>query len=123
MILGDSKDYLRAKDVTNGDTITFKDEGAWVENARYKYPDGKPRQDFVITITHNDVEKSMRLNQTNRKALIQALSKDTAEWVGKTVNLNKIKAMVAGKVMDSILIEANDDIQADSDFAPDIPVE
>ena len=40
VMLNNGGNWLKAKDVQNGETLTFKSEGGWQENNRYKYPDG-----------------------------------------------------------------------------------
>ena len=98
-------DYLRTDEVDNGDRIIFQDEGAWVESARWKNEDGSFKWDFIIKILWRGVDKSMRLNKTNREALITAFGNDTADWVNKEVALSKEKVMVAGKKMDTLCVE------------------
>jgi uncharacterized phage-like protein YoqJ len=104
MILG-SGNFLKTSEVQNGDIITFRDEGLWVENTKYKYPDGNNRVDFVIKIEINGEEKSMRLNKTNREIVQAAYGNDTSKWLGKTAKITKEKMLVAGKKQDCILLE------------------
>ena len=104
MIL-ESGNYLKTDDAKQGDMITFKDEGAWVENTKYTYDDGKPRQDFVITVSHGGADKKMRLNKANRDAMVATYGKDTAGWIGNSARITKDKVMVAGKRMDCIFLE------------------
>lgn len=104
MIL-ENKKFLKTADVMTNDEIKFLNEGEWVENKKFTYPDGSPKQDFVIKVLYGSDEKDMRLNKTNREALIKAYGKDTANWVGKTAKIVKVKAMVSGKLMDTIVLE------------------
>lgn len=99
--------YLKTTDANSGDKITFKDEGEWIESTRWKYDDGNPRVDFVIKVDFNGDEKSLRLNKGNREILTEAFGNDTKEWIGKTASITKEKVMVAGKKMDTIVLEVS----------------
>jgi len=105
MILTGKRNFLRVSDVKGGEIITFLNEGEWVENKKYTYPDGTPRKDFVIKITIFELEKDMRLNATNRSNLISAFGNDTTNWIGKSAILEKTKVMVGGKIMDTIIVK------------------
>lgn len=107
VMLNSGGNWLKSADVKKGDVVTFKDEGVWQENNRYNYPDGNPRMDFVIAITHNGEKKAMRLNQTNRTALIEAFGNDTSKWVGKSVKLDKMMTLVAGKRTQIVVVEVS----------------
>jgi hypothetical protein len=98
--------YLKVSECRTGQIIKFKDEGCWVENTKYKYPDGNPKNDFVIKIEWEETEKSMRLNKTNRDALIAVFGIDTADWVGKEAKIYVEKMLIAGERKDCILLEA-----------------
>jgi len=104
MKLTTAKNYLKSEDVKQGDIITFLDEGAFVPSAKYTYEDGTPRKDLLFKIKHNDAEKDMRMNATNKKILIKAFGEDTAVWVGKTAKLATADIMVSGKLMKTIMI-------------------
>ena len=108
MVQLSSGNYLKSSDVSSGDTITFKDEGKWVDNTRYTYDDGNPRVDFIITVDHKGEEKSMRVNKTNRDLVISLYGNDTANWVGKSVKVTKEKMLVAGKKCDVVLFDIAD---------------
>jgi hypothetical protein len=105
VMLNSGGKWIKVAEVNNGDILTFKDEGSWQENTKYKYPDGNPKMDFVIGVAHNGEEKQMRLNGTNRNTLSACYGKDTAKWVGKSATINKVKALVGGKQMEVILLE------------------
>jgi len=105
MILTGKYDFLKVADVKGGETITFLNEGEWVVNKKYTYPDGTPRKDFVIKVSISGTEKDMRLNVTNRGNLISAFGNDTANWIGKSASLEKTKVMVGGKIMDTIIVK------------------
>jgi len=97
--------WIKTAEVNNGDVITFKTEGEWIESTMYKYDDGNPKVDFVIKVGMGTEEKSMRLNKTNRDAVIAAYGKDTSKWVGKTAIIVKEKCLVAGVKRDCITLE------------------
>lgn len=103
VMLGGS--YLKTSEVDNGDIITFKDEGTWVESTRFTYQDGNKKVDFVIKVEVKGEEKSMRLNKTNREIVIAAYGNNTSKWIGKTARITKEKVLVAGKKHDCILLE------------------
>jgi hypothetical protein len=105
VMLNSGGKWIKVAEVNNGDILTFKDEGSWQENTKYKYPDGNPKMDFVIGVDHNGEEKQMRLNGTNRNTLSAVYGKDTAKWVGKTAIVSKMTALVGGKQVEVILLE------------------
>jgi len=127
MLLGGQGSYLKATDVRDDTYVTFKNEGEWITSAKYTYPDGNPKQDFVIKVKIGDEEKSMRLNKTNREMLIQAFGNETSDWVGRSVKLNKVNALISGKMMEVIVIgigESKDETKDetnDVDQTNDIP--
>jgi len=108
MVVLGSGNYVKTADVDTGDFVIFKDEGEWIESTRWKYEDGSPKVDFVIGVEVKGEDKKMRLNKTNRDAMIEAYGADTAGWVGKTAIINKEKVMVAGKKMDCIVLDVPD---------------
>lgn len=105
MILDNKKNYVKTTDVLGGEIITFKSEGEWVESKRFTYNDGSPKKDFIIKVEINGEEKDMRLNQTNRDILINVYGKETKEWIGQTATITKVKVVVAGKMIDMIVLE------------------
>ena len=113
MILG-SSNYVKTADLQGGEFVTFKNEGTWVESTKYTYPDGNPKQDFVIKVKIGEQEKDLRLNKTNRDILIAAFGNDTSNWVGMSVKLNKVQALVAGKMLDVLIVEAGNQESKDA---------
>lgn len=97
-------DYLKTEEAQNGDIVVFEDGGNWIESQRWKNEDGSPKWDFVIKVKWHDVTKSMRLNKTNRDALILAYGNETEGWVDRAAKITKEKVMVAGKKMDTIVL-------------------
>jgi len=120
-ILNSGGKWIKSAELNAGENLTFKDEGRWEENTKYKYPDGNPKMDFIITVLHGGEDKQMRLNGGNRAVLTEAYGKDTSKWVGKSATIQKMTALVAGKKMDVIVLEANTDDQGESIEQVDIP--
>src|SRR3990167_7820240 len=118
-MLLENKKYLKSQDVKGGEFITFKNSGEWIENKKFTYPDGTPRQDFVIKVEINEQERDLRLNKTNRDLLIKVFGNDTDNWVGQTVKLNKVKALVSGKMMDILRVEVEQPIIPEDEPEPD----
>jgi len=121
VMLNSGGDWIKTAEVKAGDRIVFKTEGEWRENNKYKYPDGNPKMDFVIEVEHDGTNKQMRLNGTNRTTMSEAYGKDTSKWVGKSATIQKMTALVAGKKMDVIVLEANTDDQGEAPEQVDIP--
>lgn len=96
--------YLKTAEVNNGDSVTFRNEGEWVENTKYTWEDGTPKQDFVIKVTYKGAEKKMRLNKMSRDEMVLAYGDDTAAWVGKSAIITKERMLVAGKKMDVLTL-------------------
>ena len=112
--------WLRVKDVNNGDTILIKDEGIWQES-KFTYDDGNAKNDFVIKIEHNGEEKIMTLNKKNRTSLIEVYGTDTANWVGKTVELTKKTIEVGGVDREAIRFKISDQGEAKEIDQTEIP--
>jgi len=108
MVMLGGGNFLKTVDVSNGDRIIIKEEGAWVESTMYKYDDGAAKVDFISKAEYKGEEVSIRINKTNRTTLQEAYGNDTAEWIGKQVILTKEKCMVGGKKVDMIVYEIPD---------------
>ena len=104
MKLTTAKNYLKSEDVKQGDLITFLDGGALVPSAKYTYEDGTPRKDLLFKVKHNEVEKDLRMNATNKKILVKAFGDETDIWIGKQAKLATADIMVSGKLMKTIMI-------------------
>jgi hypothetical protein len=109
--LSSGGNFLKGSDVKPGDVIKILDEGAWVENKKYTYPDGNPRWDFICKVQHGTEEKQFRVNATNKKILIAVWGDETSAWVGKTVKLTVETALVAGERRKMILVEPEGSVQ------------
>ena len=104
--LSDGQSFLKTADVNNGDVVKFLDEGAWTLSQKYTYPDGNPQKQFQMSVEVNGEKKTMNINKTNRTNLSEAWGSDTANWVGKTASIEKVKALVSGKMLDVIVLTA-----------------
>ena len=120
-MLNSGGSWIKTAEVKEGDKVQFKDEGSWQENTKFPYPDGNPKMDFVITVMHNAEDKNMRLNKTNRDVMAVAYGKDTSKWVGKVAVIQKMKALVAGKQMEVIVLEAAPNDQGEPVEDIDVP--
>jgi len=107
MILNSNSSWLKTADATDGDVLTFVDEGRFQENTKFPNPDGTPKQEFIITATHNGVDKNIRLNKTNQGALIKEYGSDTSAWVGKVAVITKVTGMIAGKKQEMMVLETD----------------
>ena len=105
MKLATARNYLKTENIKSGDLITIINEGELVASAKYTYPNGEPRKDFLIKVKHNDTEVDMRINATNKKVLIGAFGDETAQWVNKQVRLDTANVMVSGKMMKTIVMQ------------------
>jgi len=107
MILGTK--YLKASECNTGDLIKFLDEGKWVESTKFTYDDGSPKQQLIFEVEDGLGEKkSLTLNATNRNTLVSAWGKDTANWVGKIVEITKKTMEVAGQEKQVIRLKAQE---------------
>jgi hypothetical protein len=87
MLLEPKYTYIKATDVTEGDTVTILDEGYYSESKKFQDQDGNPKKDFTIAIEHKGVDKRWTVNGTSLKALIKQFGRDTAQWIGKTAQI------------------------------------
>jgi hypothetical protein len=104
MILNSKRNYLKVEDVKAGDVVEINSEGEWTESTKYKYEDGTPRKQFAIEVIYAKEPRTLTLNSTNRSNLTNVWGNDTANWVGKKASVEIIKVSVAGKLMNSILL-------------------
>ncbi len=85
-VLNQGGNYLKADNVKDGDIVTFKDQGTWVES-KYSYPDGNLKQDFVMKVEHQGVEYSLRVGKFSRDELVPRYGNNTDDWVGKKAKI------------------------------------
>ena len=120
MVMLNDGNWIKTAEVNEGDKVQFKDEGVWQESA-FTYDDGKPKNDFVITVLHNGEDKNMRLNKKNRTTIIDVYGKDTSKWVGKVAEITKKFIEVAGKDTEVIRLKAKPEDQGEAEPELDIP--
>ena len=104
MKLTDGGVFLKSDMVKPGDIIKILNAGEWIESVKFTYEDGKPKKDFIIKVLYNDKEYSMRINATNRKALIAAYGAETDAWVGSGAKIDVANVMVSGVMKKTILL-------------------
>jgi hypothetical protein len=109
--LGSSGKYLKVDDVQVGEEIKFLSEGEWVENEKYKYPDGNPRMDFICDVEHKGEKKRWRLNKTNRDILLAAWGNETKEWLNKSAKVELENVLIGGKKMKMIVLNAGKKVE------------
>ena len=100
-----NKDWIKASEAQSGEQVKFVNEGAW-EESKFTHPDGNPKHQFVVKVIHKGEEKTLTLNKVTRDNLTASWSNDTADWVGKTATIEKVKVMVGGAMRDSIILTA-----------------
>lgn len=100
--------YLKADECKEGDRIKFIDEGRWEENTRYKYEDGNPKVDFLMTVEHDGEKKTMRMNKMNRDKLSELWGSETKEWIGSLARIHLENCLVGGKKCKMIELEPMD---------------
>lgn len=95
--------YYSSKNAQSGEVLIFKDAGDWV-NSQFTKDDGTPKKQFQITVDVGGSEYSMNLNSTSINNLIPAYGKDSTLWVGKQAKVEIVKAMIAGKMKDVVVL-------------------
>lgn len=103
--LSDGTKFISAKDVTNGEVVTFLNAGEWVTSTKFKYPDGNFQQQFIIEVEYNNEKRKLTLNKSNRTILVNAWDNVTEKWVGRKAQLNTLVALVSGKKVKVIEVE------------------
>lgn len=88
VVLGEGGKYLSVDVVQPGDTVEFLNEGEWIENTKFPYPDGNPRQDFVMKVGYNGESYLVRINKFSKDELLPVYGRDTAKWVGKKARIS-----------------------------------
>ena len=105
MVKLNSAKFISAKNVQGGERLEILNEGGWVVNQRYKYPDGNPKQDFQIKVRLGAEERILNVNKTNRDALAHAWGEETSDWVGKFCLVRLTDCMVSGNMRKIIILE------------------
>lgn len=99
-----SKSWIKADDVKDGQVVTFVNEGEWTESSKFTHDDGSPVRQFTIKVKLNGEERDMNLNKVSRENLVEAYGDDTANWVGMSAKVEKVKVMVGGEMKNSIIL-------------------
>jgi hypothetical protein len=91
-------------DIKNGDKVTITGAGAFIE---FKQKDGTVRTRLQIPIqcVSGNV-KTMTLNETTRRGLIEAFGNHTEDWVNKQATVSLVKQNVGGELKDVAYLEA-----------------
>lgn len=82
----------KGEDITNGDIVTIKSEGQYIE--------GQFGQQFVVKVETKNGDKNVNFNQTTINILHDELGDDTTKWIDKEVTIRVKKDVVAGKKVD-----------------------
>jgi len=92
------QNYYSGKTASEGDVITFIDEGAWVES-KFKREDGTNKNSFQIGIQVNTDPKKfiLNINKKNSDALQAAFGHETKEWVGRKAEVTIKEIEVASE--------------------------
>ncbi len=114
--------FYGSKVAKNGDVLNFTDAGDWVES-QYKKEDGTPRKQFQIGVEFGGSEYTLNLNGTSIANIIPVYGKDSEGWIGKQVKVEIVKAMVAGKMKDMIILHpieiAKEDQAQEAEWPPE----
>jgi hypothetical protein len=97
--VGETKPYLTAWELKDGEILTIKDGGAIQE---FKSPDGRTRKRIIIGIKEYD--KPIVLNNTSVNALASAYGADTKDWVGKKAKVHIQDLIVAGRQVKTVFL-------------------
>lgn len=108
MKLQQKRTWLKSENVKSGDIMTILNEGEIVTSSKFTYPNGEPKKDFVLKVTHNGAEADFTVNATNKKSLIAAFGDETKDWIGKTCKLDVANVMIGGATKKSIVVQAGE---------------
>lgn len=106
MIINEKRRFIKSTEVKQGQVLTFKNEGEWIESTKYTYTDGRPKKQLVFKVDVDGQEYDFTVNATNMKAVIELYGRDTAKWVGQRLMVNLVKALVSGELKDCIVLSA-----------------
>ena len=123
MVKLNSAHFISAKTMQGGEIITIKNEGGWVVNQKFTYPDGTPRNDFQMAVDVAGEERILNVNKTNRDALSKAWGEETKDWIGKQATIRLIDCMVSGKMIKTIILEPMGSTKGAKNGAQEIPWE
>ena len=117
--LSSGKNWLKSSDLKTGDKLGIINEGEWTESSKFTYDDGSPVKQFVIRVSLHDEQRDITLNKVSRTNLADGWGDETAKWVGKVANVEKVKVMVGGKMLDSVVLHATGGTEPVSEPAED----
>jgi len=80
----------KGEDIKNGDAVEILDGG--------QEDMGEYGKRIVFKIKTRNGEKSVAFNQTSINTLIDEFGDDSDKWVGNSVKIDVVKALVAGKM-------------------------
>ena len=92
--------FVRAVDLKPGDTAIIKTEADWIDS-KFTKEDGSKQQQYVCTIEYEGEERRMKLTMASCEALT-VFGADSADWIGKKINLESVNVMVGGTMKKSI---------------------
>ena len=103
--------FIKAKDLTKGDKITFLADGDWVEADFSKAKDGSDLKTvFQVMVRVNDdtASKTMTINTTSGKTLADGWGME--KWAGKIANVNFVRMLCFGEMKDVVCLEPTDEV-------------
>jgi hypothetical protein len=130
MLLSSGGKFLSAKNVKNGDVLTFKDEGVLVlgkfihaetfSNGKPNPKAGTPREELRFNVSVNGEDYIFTCGKTNQEIMKEAFGWETKEWVGKKATIAVIKVNVGGNLKDSVMLTPILKADAKTEVHPDI---
>lgn len=81
-----SGNFLKADQVKKGEIVTILNAGE-ERTSKYTYEDGNPKMEYVFEVDYNGDKKSLRMNATSRRAMVEAFGDETIGWIGKQAKL------------------------------------
>ena len=105
--LNDLSEYLKREDLKQGDILTFVDEGNINKVDFSKAKDGSDMKVvFQITVKLPDnKEKVATINKTSQGILKAKYGVNTADWVGKTAEVNFVEQLSFGKLIQVLILK------------------
>jgi len=97
-----SGNWLRAEDCKGGEICEIT---ADAEITEIPSEGGETKEVMNIPVKIGELEKIYTPNKSNGKILIGAFGEETKNWVGKKFKITLAKAVVFGKLKDSIIVE------------------
>lgn len=90
--------WIKAADVTNGETVKIISEADWQESTF----NGQTQNQYVGKVLHKGEEKNFKFTMKSCQNLSQAFGDDSKEWVGKEITLQIKEMEVGGRDVKSI---------------------